>query len=288
VRNLAFSTAMAGFLAVTSILVALCTLLRCLACNRNRTSCSAATHWSARAAVALTTFTAALLGGAMLALWQRYSHSLCNQLCSAKSGETSCLVASQNFSWDDESFAPEFSGPLLFALSTASFIVSWTVLLIRWFTAGLCSCLCSLVRRLFRQRSLRHERDDAQSAPLLIDEDIEFVLPGSNSVPMQASLNNATALNRGAEAPSAPPSAPTASAAASLVLAETGLLREEAQRLRTEAERAAHERQCPICMDRPKNMVFQCGHTLCAECAAPVAQCPICRARVTSRTRIYG
>ncbi|XP_029652975.1 E3 ubiquitin-protein ligase MIB2 [Octopus sinensis] len=34
---------------------------------------------------------------------------------------------------------------------------------------------------------------------------------------------------------------------------------------------------CSICMERPWNMVFECGHTTCKECGGQLTQCHLCR-----------
>ena len=43
------------------------------------------------------------------------------------------------------------------------------------------------------------------------------------------------------------------------------------------------EAECPICLDRPKCIVFQCGHQACAACAASIQVCHSCRAPITHR-----
>ena len=34
---------------------------------------------------------------------------------------------------------------------------------------------------------------------------------------------------------------------------------------------------CPICMERKRNMTFQCGHSGCEECIKPLDKCHMCR-----------
>ena len=43
------------------------------------------------------------------------------------------------------------------------------------------------------------------------------------------------------------------------------------------------EVECPICLDHPKRIVFQCGHQACAACAASIQVCHSCRAPITHR-----
>uniref|UniRef100_A0A915JSC0 RING-type domain-containing protein n=1 Tax=Romanomermis culicivorax TaxID=13658 RepID=A0A915JSC0_ROMCU len=46
--------------------------------------------------------------------------------------------------------------------------------------------------------------------------------------------------------------------------------------------------QCPICMERLKNMAPACGHTLCRECARNLSECPFCRGpMVELRQTVY-
>ncbi|KAI5083505.1 hypothetical protein GOP47_0003248 [Adiantum capillus-veneris] len=45
---------------------------------------------------------------------------------------------------------------------------------------------------------------------------------------------------------------------------------------------------CPVCLQEPKNMAFQCGHKTCRECASQLQRCPICRIQITTRLRLFG
>ena len=45
--------------------------------------------------------------------------------------------------------------------------------------------------------------------------------------------------------------------------------------------------ECTICMERPKDTVFGCGHRTCEVCAAKIAKCHYCRVPVTLRIRVY-
>lgn len=44
---------------------------------------------------------------------------------------------------------------------------------------------------------------------------------------------------------------------------------------------------CPVCLTRPRDMAFGCGHQTCRECAEHLVLCPLCRQRITSRLRLY-
>ncbi|GFH56181.1 hypothetical protein CTEN210_12657 [Chaetoceros tenuissimus] len=44
---------------------------------------------------------------------------------------------------------------------------------------------------------------------------------------------------------------------------------------------------CVVCMDRPKEIVFQCGHQCCTTCSASMLNCPTCRVMILQRIRLY-
>ncbi len=44
---------------------------------------------------------------------------------------------------------------------------------------------------------------------------------------------------------------------------------------------------CGICMDRRRNLVFGCGHTICKDCAENLTDCPYCRAKITERRPLF-
>lgn len=54
-----------------------------------------------------------------------------------------------------------------------------------------------------------------------------------------------------------------------------------------ELERMREAQNCLICMERPKNMAFQCGHTSCEECGKQLGVCHICRQLVVTRIKLY-
>lgn len=58
--------------------------------------------------------------------------------------------------------------------------------------------------------------------------------------------------------------------------------------LRNELETLLDQSTCPICLDAPKNMVFQCGHSTCNECGPSLERCPICRKTITMRLKTYN
>jgi len=44
---------------------------------------------------------------------------------------------------------------------------------------------------------------------------------------------------------------------------------------------------CPICMDTPKTIAFNCGHVVCEPCGRMATLCQFCRLPVTSRLKLY-
>ncbi|OQS06507.1 E3 ubiquitin-protein ligase RGLG2-like [Thraustotheca clavata] len=55
-----------------------------------------------------------------------------------------------------------------------------------------------------------------------------------------------------------------------------------------ESMHAIHEAQlCPICQDKMKDTVFQCGHETCDSCSTQISQCPICRVPISTRIHRY-
>ncbi|XP_051185506.1 E3 ubiquitin-protein ligase RGLG3 [Lolium perenne] len=57
---------------------------------------------------------------------------------------------------------------------------------------------------------------------------------------------------------------------------------------RPAAETRASELQlCPVCLSKPRDMAFGCGHQTCSECGPQVADCPICRRPIDTRVKLY-
>ncbi|XP_036355459.1 E3 ubiquitin-protein ligase MIB2-like isoform X2 [Octopus sinensis] len=44
---------------------------------------------------------------------------------------------------------------------------------------------------------------------------------------------------------------------------------------------------CPICMDRPRNMAFECGHTVCKECGESLKECHMCCKPIQNKFNLY-
>lgn len=48
------------------------------------------------------------------------------------------------------------------------------------------------------------------------------------------------------------------------------------------------DKQCQICMERDKNMVFLCGHGTCRECSERLQTCHVCREPIQNRIQTYN
>ncbi|KQJ91668.1 E3 ubiquitin-protein ligase RGLG2 isoform X2 [Brachypodium distachyon] len=51
--------------------------------------------------------------------------------------------------------------------------------------------------------------------------------------------------------------------------------------------RASELQLCPVCLSKPRDMAFGCGHQTCSECGPQVADCPICRRPIDTRVKLY-
>ncbi|XP_063965477.1 E3 ubiquitin-protein ligase MIB2-like isoform X1 [Lytechinus pictus] len=47
------------------------------------------------------------------------------------------------------------------------------------------------------------------------------------------------------------------------------------------------EMLCPVCIDRRRELVFLCGHSLCEDCSDSIDDCPLCRLPITKRIKMY-
>ena len=67
-----------------------------------------------------------------------------------------------------------------------------------------------------------------------------------------------------------------------------GASNEELAQLRSKLEQLEDAALCQICIERPKNVVFLCGHTFCQNCASSLQLCPICRQVVSRMIPIFS
>lgn len=50
----------------------------------------------------------------------------------------------------------------------------------------------------------------------------------------------------------------------------------------------SHDNTCAVCMDRPKQIAFLCGHQACEQCSPLFTECHTCRTPIEGRIRLYG
>jgi hypothetical protein len=46
--------------------------------------------------------------------------------------------------------------------------------------------------------------------------------------------------------------------------------------------------ECAICLEREKEIVFQCGHQCCSVCAPKISQCHTCRVSIRQKIKLHG
>ena len=47
------------------------------------------------------------------------------------------------------------------------------------------------------------------------------------------------------------------------------------------------EKLCALCSERPKDVVFNCGHVSCGDCARRLAQCHTCRQNIVAKWKFF-
>ncbi|XP_065199147.1 E3 ubiquitin-protein ligase mib1-like [Sycon ciliatum] len=57
--------------------------------------------------------------------------------------------------------------------------------------------------------------------------------------------------------------------------------------LQQQLEDIRDQTQCPVCMDRRKNLIFLCGHGTCQMCGDRMKECPICRKPIEQRIVLF-
>lgn len=65
-------------------------------------------------------------------------------------------------------------------------------------------------------------------------------------------------------------------------------LQHRTSRAEEELARLQDSLQCPICEERKKDTVFQCGHETCQKCAEFLSHCPLCRQEIQVRIKRFG
>ena len=55
----------------------------------------------------------------------------------------------------------------------------------------------------------------------------------------------------------------------------------------TATNASASPQECGMCLDKPVDCVFDCGHLCCFDCAEMIDNCHICRQPITKRKKVY-
>ncbi|XP_062201709.1 E3 ubiquitin-protein ligase RGLG2-like [Phragmites australis] len=51
--------------------------------------------------------------------------------------------------------------------------------------------------------------------------------------------------------------------------------------------KVSEPQMCPVCLSKPRDLAFGCGHQTCSECGPQVIDCPICRRPIDTRVKLY-
>ncbi|KAG2531112.1 hypothetical protein JM16_001270 [Phytophthora kernoviae] len=65
-------------------------------------------------------------------------------------------------------------------------------------------------------------------------------------------------------------------------------LQHRSSRAEDELARLQETLTCPICEERKKDTVFQCGHETCQKCGEILSHCPLCRQEIQVRIKRFG
>lgn len=65
------------------------------------------------------------------------------------------------------------------------------------------------------------------------------------------------------------------------------ILAQPVQPAQPQTQAVAGQMLCQVCMDKPKNVAFNCGHQSCENCSVNLQACPYCRSTITSRIKLY-
>lgn len=63
--------------------------------------------------------------------------------------------------------------------------------------------------------------------------------------------------------------------------------KKEIEALKEAYDKLEMETSCAICLDARPSVVFNCGHTSCAECCESIQLCHICRQPIKQKMTIY-
>ena len=62
---------------------------------------------------------------------------------------------------------------------------------------------------------------------------------------------------------------------------------EDARMKQAIAQHDEDSRVCGICFERPRNLVFTCGHPFCEQCVCDMNSCPTCRKPIEARIKLF-
>jgi hypothetical protein len=62
---------------------------------------------------------------------------------------------------------------------------------------------------------------------------------------------------------------------------------DEIKELMEELKRFEELQLCAICMEKKKDLAFQCGHLVCHDCGESLQTCHICREAIIQRIKIF-
>lgn len=65
------------------------------------------------------------------------------------------------------------------------------------------------------------------------------------------------------------------------------LTQQDIGNLKQQLQEIKDQTQCPVCLDKRKNLVFLCGHGTCQLCGDRMHECPICRKPVEKRILLF-
>lgn len=72
-----------------------------------------------------------------------------------------------------------------------------------------------------------------------------------------------------------------------LLVSTTIVDKNKMEELENKIEELKDQQCCSICMDRPNNIAFTCGHLACSKCAQSLKECHMCRKDIHQKITLY-